>query len=350
MVGILDDDIVMVKDQSEGSRLYTKGNYGYPRSKGGVDLDLVEATYLVECNRLQVESEGEIMTFDELFRHSASVLDGFDIKYMVYRDLRQRGFVVKMESGLYDLSVLPRGKTLSNSRPEFYVSAVSERNPVDISQFIAQLERLRKKDKRLLYGVVDGDGDTVYYEMFIRDPAGETFPEGVGGKALGWLIRDRVFVFDFEDAEILRNYGFYGNMMNDTMQLSLVESCHLISKGKLKVLSPDEEELDFNDLREFGSTLQKDFAKRLMIYSDLRERGLVVKTGFKYGTDFRAYTKSPDDCHARYLAHTVTEDDLKTWPDISRTVRLSTGVKKEILFGRVVKNSIQYLEFKWFRP
>ncbi|MBR4216734.1 MAG: tRNA-intron lyase, partial [Candidatus Methanomethylophilaceae archaeon] len=45
MTGILVDDIVEVRDQSEGSRLYTRGNYGYPRSGGGVDLDLIEATY-----------------------------------------------------------------------------------------------------------------------------------------------------------------------------------------------------------------------------------------------------------------------------------------------------------------
>jgi tRNA-intron endonuclease len=37
------------------------------------------------------------------------------------------------------------------------------------------------------------------------------------------------------------------------------------------------------------------------------------------------------------------------WPDISRTVRLSGGVKKQILFCRV-SNEIEYLEFKWFRP
>ena len=35
MPGILLDDYVEVRDQSEGSRLYTRGNYGYPRSGGG---------------------------------------------------------------------------------------------------------------------------------------------------------------------------------------------------------------------------------------------------------------------------------------------------------------------------
>jgi tRNA-intron endonuclease len=37
------------------------------------------------------------------------------------------------------------------------------------------------------------------------------------------------------------------------------------------------------------------------------------------------------------------------WPEISRAVRLAHGVKKEILFCRV-KDDIEYLEFKRFRP
>ena len=48
MTGHLVDDTVTVKEQKEGSQLYNKGNYGYPRSGGGIDLDLVEATYLVD--------------------------------------------------------------------------------------------------------------------------------------------------------------------------------------------------------------------------------------------------------------------------------------------------------------
>lgn len=350
MVGLLKDDMVIVKEQKEGSQLYNKGNYGYPRSGGGVDLDLVEATYLVECKRLEVRGPEGSMTFSELFRHSAGVLDGFDIKYLVYRDLRQRGFVVKMETGNYDMSVFPRGKTMSNSRPEYYVRAVSERNAIEISGFIKEAMQADDKRKRLLYGVVDEESDVTYYMMSMKDPVGKVFPEGGHLKAEGWLIRDRVFVFDQEGAETLRQYGFYGKMLNGVLQLSLIESCYLIGKGRLVVHVDDSEDMDYDGIRDFASSFQDEFDVRLSAYSDLRARGLVVKTGFKYGTHFRVYEASPDDCHARYLVHAVSDDDLKMWPEISRTVRLSGGVKKEILFGRVHKNRIQYLEFKWFRP
>lgn len=350
MAGQLVDDVVEVRDQSEGSRLYTRGNFGYPRSGGGVDLDLIEATYLMEGRRLEVIGPDGPMTYDDMFCHAASIVEGFDIKYLVFRDLRQRGFIAKYETGDYDISVFPRGKTMSNSRPEFMVRAVSERNAIDISTFIREVSDTSKRKKKLLYGVVDEEGDLTYYIMSTRDPAGKVFPEPISEKPQGRLIRDRVFVFDRSHAEALRDYGYYGRSFVDALQLSLIESCHLVSKGRLTVRDQDGQVLSYDDLVEFGSSIQDEFGIRMQVYSDLRERGLVVKTGFKYGTHFRVYQESPDDCHARYLVHAVTDDGIRMWPEISRTVRLSGGVKKEILFGRVKKNTIDYLEFKWFKP
>jgi tRNA-intron endonuclease len=75
----------------------------------------------------------------------------------------------------------------------------------------------------------------------------------------------------------------------------------------------------------------------------------LVKTGFKYGAHFRVYDKTPDADHAKYLVHSVPRDKVMMWPEISRTVRLSGGVKKEILFCRTGE-PMEYLEFKWFRP
>ena len=350
MPGILVDDVVEVRDQSEGSRLYTRGNYGYPRSGGGVDLDLGEATYLVECRRLDVLGPDGVIPYEELFALSAAAVDGFDIKYLVYRDLRQRGFIAKYESGDYDISVFPRGKTMSNSRPEFMVRAVSERSAIDITTFIREVSDISERKKKLLYGVVDEEGDLTYYIMSMRDPAGKIFPEPMSSKPVGRLIRDRVFVFDQGHVEALRQYGYYGRTFVDALQLSLIESCHLVGKGRLTVIGQDGEPLSFDDLLEFGESIQDEFRIRYLVFSDLRERGLVVKTGFKYGTHFRVYQSSPDDCHARYLVHAVTDDGIRMWPEISRTVRLSGGVKKEILFGRVRRGSVDYLEFKWFKP
>ncbi len=351
MRGELSDGYVLVRDQTDGNHLYGKGNYGYPRSGGGVDLDLLEATLLTELGKLEVFDRDRKLSFEDIFRLSSDSVEDFDILYIVYRDIRLgRGLVVKQESGSYDLSVFGAGKRQSNARPAYMLRAVSERSLLDVSDSLEGTKETNDRRKNLLYGVVDEEGDVTYYKLHVKDPAGKVFPTDVKGHAEGVLVSDRVFIFDQQQSAFLHDYGFFGNLVNGIYQLSLVEACFLIGKGKLTVRDMEGTEMDYDGLFEYGFNEQDEFENRLKVYTDLRERGLVVKAGFKFGTHFRVYQDDPDDCHARFLVHAVPYEITKMWPDISRTVRLSGGVKKEILFAMVKGNSIQYLEFEWYKP
>ena len=346
MAGILKGDCVALT-QKEGAPFYSRGNYGYPQSGGSFEMDLIEATYLVECDRLEVLSDEKKMTFEEIFCHSSSVLDDFDIKYIVYRDIRQRGCIVRNECGEYDMTMYERGKNISNSRPQYYVRAVSERTSTNISSFKDQIQETQNRGKQLLYAVVDEEGDLGYYAMSKVNSRGKV-PAEIIGTAEGRLVRDRVFVFEPESCELLNSKAFYGKMISGVLQLSIIEACYLMHIGALTVSGPDGR-MDKSSLKEYGRAVQEEFDMRLSAYTDLRGRGLVVKAGFKYGTHFRVYEESPDDCHARYLIHSVLASTITMWPEISRIVRLSMGVKKDILFCRVT-DRMEYLIFKWVRP
>ena len=82
----------------------------------------------------------------------------------------------------------------------------------------------------------------------------------------------------------------------------------------------------------------------------MKKNGLIVKTGFKFGSHFRAYTKKPGETHAEYLIHAVNADFKSLWSEISRAVRLAHSVNKEIIFAKVNKNYIDYIKFGRLRP
>ncbi len=349
MPGELKEDTVVIEDQKEGTQLYNKGNFGYPMSGGGLELDLIEATFLVECNRLQVTKDGSPISMGEIFYHSSMQYDNFDISFLVYRDMRNRGFIVKAESGHFDLSVFPRGSNMSNSRPIYLVRAVSERDILKLDIFSKEVAHTESKGKRLLYGVVDEEGDITYYCMSSKNPTGGAPHSSAKQAAKGILVGERTFVIEKSHIEYLNRKGFYGKMMGDALQLSLIECCFLIEKGDLKVTTGAGENITAKKALKLGVKAQEEFELRLATYRDLRKRGLVVKTGFKYGTHFRVYEGSPDRGHAKYLVHSVSNDKILMWPEISRTVRLSGGVKKEVLFCRA-EDPMEYLEFRWFRP
>ena len=349
MPGELFEDTVVIRDQKEGTQIYNKGNFGYPMSGGGLELDLIEATFLLECERLEITKDGKPVSFREMFSYSSEQYDRFDTSYLVYRDMRNRGFVVRAESGHFDLSIFPRGSTMSDSRPQYLVRAVSERDMLDLDVFSKEVSHTESKGKKLLYGVVDEEGDLTYYHMSAKDPRGSHLHSSSKYIAKGDLIGERVLVFEESQIEYLSGRGFYGKMMGSVLQLSLIECCFLVEKGDLEVVSQSGEKMSAEEMMDLGMRVQEEFDLRLEAFRDLRERGMVVKTGFKYGAHFRVYKGTPDDDHAKYLVHAVPNKKTMMWPEISRTVRLSGGVKKEILFCRIGE-PMEYLEFKWFRP
>src|SRR5437870_12676393 len=99
MPGELSDDHVLVETPAEASTLYNRGYFGSPRSGGGLELDLLEAVYLVEADRLEVRRGGRAVSARDLFRAAGTAVPAFEIRYLVYRDLPPRGYVVQSRNG-----------------------------------------------------------------------------------------------------------------------------------------------------------------------------------------------------------------------------------------------------------
>jgi len=86
-------------------------------------------------------------------------------------------------------------------------------------------------------------------------------------------------------------------------------------------------------LVEIAKEIERNFERKYAVYSDLKRRGFVVKTGFKFGSEFRVYRKveSVDDLpHSEFLVDIA--DDLRL-TDLARAVRLAHSVKKKMVFA-----------------
>jgi tRNA-intron endonuclease, archaea type len=163
------------------------------------------------------------------------------------------------------------------------------------------------------------------------------------------LSGDLVVVIDGNIAKI-HEKSHYGNRTEDGLQLSLIEALYLMEKGKLDVIIDSEEvsiEKMFQIIRNQGS-----FAN-YVVFKDLRNRGYIVKTGFKYGSEFRLYErgKSPGDGHSNYLVKVANENSEFMMSDLSSYVRVAHGVNKKLLFAVVDdENDITYYNVEWTRP
>jgi tRNA-intron endonuclease len=351
MPGIMDEDTVIVEDEIEASRLYNRGYFGQPQSGGSLRLGIIEALYLLETGRMEIKKSNRRMTFVKLFRHANNLYSDFEIKYIVYRDLRSRGYVVKPDPKPGHFRVFPRGGTPSKTPTKYWVYAASERGMFLIEDMAQLIKKVRKARKRLLIGIVDEEGDLTYYQARLIRPKGRIKPGIYDIRAKALYLGDRVIVPDSEEASLLYRMEFFGKFIGERLQLSLLETAYLMEIDVLEVRDGKTgRKLNISLFVRKARKIQPDFDTRLLVYKDLKSRSLIVKTGFKYGTHFRVYKGNPEEEHALYLVHAVSPSYNSTWPEISRAVRLAHGVKKELLFGRVMKEKAEYVRLKRMRP
>ncbi|MFQ6059714.1 MAG: tRNA-intron lyase [Thermoplasmata archaeon] len=349
-VAELMEDAMVVREEAEASQIHNRGYFGTPLSGGALKLELIEGMFLFESGKIDVTERGRKLTFLELLEVANGIYPNFEIKYLVYRDLRLRGYVVKPCVAPLDFRVFPRGGSPTRTASKYWVSAVSERSVFDPRELKRYLSKVIRVKKKLLLALVDEESDLTYYLVRIVKPKGRGSKKKKKLKAKGLLLEDRVIVVDEEEAKGLYEDGFYGKMVGGRLQLSLIETAYLLERGIVEVKNARTgRRIGLRSFLRKAREIQPDFNLRLKVFKDLEEKGIVVKTGFKYGSHFRAYVSDPKRTHAKYLVHALAAGHKGMWPEVSRAVRVSHGVKKEILFGMVGRD-IEYLSLKRVRP
>ena len=149
-------------------------------------------------------------------------------------------------------------------------------------------------------------------------------------------------VLVFEDWEKVFEPGYYGKQIGDRLELSFVEACLLLKRGRIRVLKGSKA-LTFEQLYKTATEVDNRFPHRYRVYEDLRERGLLVRTGFKFGVDFRVYErgvkliKGPKASreHTKWIVFAVAEDFTQSFQELSRAVRLAHNIRARMLWAVV---------------
>lgn len=354
MTGLLRDDAtVRFDDAAEASQVYAKGFFGTPAAGGGLTLDRYESVYLAEMARIEVGAEsGRPVAWPRIFRKAVRADRGFAVRYLVYRDLRQRGYVVRASPPPVAFAVLPRGGILHKTPSRYWIEALSEREKFDLKRLFDLADRAQGAKKVLLLGLVDEESDLTYYRVRRPAPVGALASRQLSAPTEGWLSEDRVTVHDAAAVAELGRQLAYGSHLGDRLELSLIEAVYLAGSGQLVLKdSKSGRTVPIDRLEQRARRLDPRFVERLAAYRDLRRRQLVVKTGFKYGAHFRAYPRNPENAHARYLIQAVPVDHRSTWPEIAGGVRVAQGVRKEFLLAGVAGDAaVRFLSLERIRP
>lgn len=157
---------IMIENSEAARLLQEKSCFGW-LEKNRITLTLIEAFYLIQKEKLQV-LDGKSKPFsEEAFLKKAVKLEPqFWVKYCVFRDLRNRGYIVKtaLKFGA-DFRVYDRGIKPGEDHAKWIVYPVHEGSTLTWHDFSAKNRVAHSTKKRLLIGIVDEESDVTYYSI-----------------------------------------------------------------------------------------------------------------------------------------------------------------------------------------
>ena len=176
------------------------------------------------------------------------------------------------------------------------------------------------------------------------------------------FIENFLVVWDVKKGSELYQKGFYGKPLgipkpkiaefDVPLILDLMEGLYLVERGILIVYEETKgEKVGLTKLRRMARSLYEEFDLKYAVYKDLRDHGLIVTPGIKYGCDFAVYKQGPGVDHAPYMVSVKKRQDEMTATDLVKAGRLATTVRKRFIIATPEPKTeqIQYLIFKWFK-
>jgi tRNA-intron endonuclease, archaea type len=157
----------------EGITLTERDRYGELEESGyggreGKDLVLrdYEALYLLYVKKLDLaDAEGRKLSFEKLAEISQKKAGDSWTKFVIYRDLRSRGYVVREGFGFgTDLRVYERGD-YPKKPARYVVFALDEGIEKGMAELQKSVREMAKMGKEAIIAVIERRGEVIYYKV-----------------------------------------------------------------------------------------------------------------------------------------------------------------------------------------
>lgn len=158
---------IVIPAQNEANSLYQDGYGSLLTDSYLLTLKPFEVLYLVERRKIAVidEENHKKLVFQELLWKFSAEDPNFWTRYIVYRDLRERGFVAKDGPGLgIDFLVYERG-AYGKRMPKYQVYTIWEGIQDSINNLSEILTVAEEEQRILRLAVMDRRGEIVYYTL-----------------------------------------------------------------------------------------------------------------------------------------------------------------------------------------
>jgi len=153
----------VVDDERHRDQLRNRG-FGEKEDNDYV-LKSYEALYLSYTKRLVVKGNDHIVGFDDLVRILIRRDKNILTRFMVYRDLRSRGYIPKEGFGFgVDFRVYERGE-FEKKPAKYVVFGISEGTKIKADKLAKTINQIARMGKDAVIAVIERRGEVIYYKI-----------------------------------------------------------------------------------------------------------------------------------------------------------------------------------------
>jgi tRNA-intron endonuclease len=151
----------------DSDRISQQGFYGNRIDGNRLELEPVELLHLIERKRVIVETpEGKDVGPDFIVRELLSEDPDLWTRYLVFRDLRSRGYAVRQGFGSgIGFRVYARGDKPGTSSANQLVYVMKEGVPISLSDLDMVTQTASGSRKALVFALVDQNGEVNFYRV-----------------------------------------------------------------------------------------------------------------------------------------------------------------------------------------
>ncbi len=169
--------------------------------------------------------------------------------------------------------------------------------------------------------------------------------------AISTYLLGEIISTNESEAFTLYKKSSFGQPIGQKIQYSLAEALYLVEKNKIQI-KKNNKSLSFEELFKIFKKIDSRIQLKYPVFKDLREKGYIVKTALKFGSDFRVYEKgkTPDEEHAKWIVFCEHESKKFSWHEFSSKNRVAHSTKKKLLIAIIDEESaVSYYEVSWIK-
>ncbi len=151
----------------DADKISQQGLYGSRQENGELELEPIEILHLLERKRIVLKTEkGEILTARDLVNEIFPTNPKIWTQYLVFRDLRSRGYAVRQGyGGGIDFRVYARGSRPGEAAANQLVYVLKDGDPISLHDLDMVTQTAAAARKKLAFALVDQNGEVNFYKV-----------------------------------------------------------------------------------------------------------------------------------------------------------------------------------------